>query len=541
MDENAILQLKNDCRQYATGGDRRALPALKKLRALGEQKEDPALLGFADYYTANYHHDRADYERARKYLVRSVHHLLRSNDYELLARAYNYFGVDASENGAFDIACSYFLNAMQFVSDREDSTARSLSLINLASLFSELGFHARARRYFRKGIHLMQRFTHDPFYARNMVIALSIEGMNLIALGEVSLAEQSLKKMRRLQEQADEASLLDAKPLLTVFETRLALEKNDRALVRTRSDEIVSFLRHDASPHISIDNTSDLLRSMLTRGFVEEAGAIADAVRPHILSGGVTYAMHLLAELQADYYERIRDNNALLQCLTEQNRLSRKLREEHKRLYRCSIEMIRLVGELKGEERKVSRENRALRVEAETDALTGIPNRYALEREVWNAFEEAYGTGTHFGVGLLDINNFKQYNDSHGHAAGDQCLVLLGKVLQKLSLDEDLFCARYGGDEFLILYRNMSDEEIAGKTGALADALSAMLLPAHARTPDRHLTVSQGICNDIPGKKMKPWDFLSAADAALYALKKKQGAHKNKNVYLLRKLPDTYR
>ena len=541
MPDDRLTQLKNECKQLATTGDKRALPALKNLKGLAEQTNDTTLFGFAEYYYANYYHDRADYEKARKHLVRAVRYLLRGNDRELLARAYNYFGVDASENGAFDIAYSYYLGALQFVEDRDDSTAKSLAFINLACMFSELGYHARATRFFRKGIRLMEQFINDPFYTRNMVIALSVEGLNMIALGEVSSAEKTLRRMRRIYEGAGDTELLDAKILFAVFEARLALETNDRKLVRQKAGEIVSALRSDASPHVSIDNTYELFHAMMKHGFVREAGQITEAIKPHVESGGVTYARNLLTELQADYYERTGNKAALMACLSEQNKLLLRMQAERKVLCRYSIDMIQLVTELKAEERLVRKENLRLRVEAETDALTGVPNRYAMEREIEVAFEQAYAGKTRFGVGLLDINDFKTYNDTYGHEAGDACLVLLGKALKTLAEDERVFCARFGGDEFLIVYRNMTDEEIREKTGVLSDALSDIRLPLQKKTRKQRLTVSQGICNDIPGKKSRPWDYLSSADAALYTLKNKRTKAEASDLFLLRNLPDTYR
>ena len=541
MNAEQLEQLKNDCRQFVTTGDRRALSALKKLRSFAKATKDPALFGFAEYYAANYDHDRGTYESARKHLVLAVRHLLRSNDRELLARAYNYFGVDAAENGALDIACSYYMAALRCVEDRKESTAKGLALLNLSNLFSKMGYFARARRYFRKGMRLIQQTPSDPFYVRNMIVALASDGLNSIAMGEVANAEKTFRKMRRIYDGTEATQLLDAKMLCDVFETRLALELGDLAFVKTQAKALSDALEHDLSPHTSLDDFSELLRTMMRRGFLKEAGRIVASIRPRVISGGVIYTMHLLAELRADYYERIGNKEALTACLEEQNLLLLRMQAEQKKLYRHSIDMVRLVGELREEEQAVRRENRRLQEEAETDALTGVPNRYAIEREMGAAFENAYGTKTRLGVGLLDINDFKKYNDSFGHAAGDACLVLLGRALKKLAARENFFCARYGGDEFLIIYRNMTDDEIKSKAKELSDALSSMKITLRNKTINYRLTISQGVCNDIPVKKAKPWDYLSAADAALYELKHNRTASLEDDALLLRTLPDVYR
>ena len=64
------------------------------------------------------------------------------------------------------------------------------------------------------------------------------------------------------------------------------------------------------------------------------------------------------------------------------------------------------------------------------------------------------------GVELMDIDFFKEYNDHYGHLAGDQCLKAIAGVLRKQQVPGKIFCARYGGDEFMILYTGMTVEKI---------------------------------------------------------------------------------
>ena len=64
------------------------------------------------------------------------------------------------------------------------------------------------------------------------------------------------------------------------------------------------------------------------------------------------------------------------------------------------------------------------------------------------------------GVELMDIDFFKEYNDHYGHLAGDQCLKAIAGVLQRYRFRDRYFCARYGGDEFMILYTGMTVEKI---------------------------------------------------------------------------------
>ena len=312
-------------------------------------------------------------------------------------------------------------------------------------------------------------------------------------------------------------------------------------LFREKTEELTQALKCDSSPLASIDDMSVLLQAMMKRGFVREAGRIATVIRPRVDAGGVTYARHLLAGLLADYYEKTGNAKELTACLKEQHRLFLRMQEAQVPLYRHSIDFLHLVRVLREEEQAVRRENRQLQIKAETDTLTGLPNRYAIEREMNASFEDAYRKKERIGVGLLDINGFKHFNDTYGHEAGDNCLRLLGKALKAFETEENVFCARYGGDEFFVIYRGLTDDEIGRKAQTLSQMLSSMKLTLHNRTIRRRVSVSQGICNDIPAEKTKPWDYLSAADAALYALKNRQKEGEENRMIRIRNLPDTYR
>lgn len=88
--------------------------------------------------------------------------------------------------------------------------------------------------------------------------------------------------------------------------------------------------------------------------------------------------------------------------------------------------------------------------EARTDGLTGLMNRRAFDRATDELYAEWQNKSQSFSIGLIDIDHFKQINDTYGHQAGDEVLVQLGKLLaEKLP---DAYCvARYGGEEFAIL------------------------------------------------------------------------------------------
>ncbi|WLD58101.1 GGDEF domain-containing protein [Salinispirillum sp. LH 10-3-1] len=104
---------------------------------------------------------------------------------------------------------------------------------------------------------------------------------------------------------------------------------------------------------------------------------------------------------------------------------------------------LQLVLEVRQRERVESR----LRYQAEKDALTGLDNRYQFHQRIEDDFTQARQTGAPLSVMMLDIDHFKQINDTHGHLAGDRVLQEIARLCQEEIRATDLVC-RYGGEEF---------------------------------------------------------------------------------------------
>lgn len=154
---------------------------------------------------------------------------------------------------------------------------------------------------------------------------------------------------------------------------------------------------------------------------------------------------------------------------------------------------------------------RKMRLLANTDMLTELPNRRAFFEEV----EEHLSHSDDCIVALLDLDGFKPVNDSLGHFAGDQLLVEIAARLRKQT-DDAMFVARLGGDEFAILFRGQGDMQMASAkaTGILA----ALAVPLTIDGNRVSVTASIGLAR-FPPDGATATELLTAADAALYNAK----------------------
>lgn len=145
-----------------------------------------------------------------------------------------------------------------------------------------------------------------------------------------------------------------------------------------------------------------------------------------------------------------------------------------------------------------------------TDALTAIPNRRAYDQKLTEEFSRAKRTGAPLALMMIDIDNFKQYNDTFGHPAGDTALQSVARVLQS-SLRPYDFLARYGGEEFAII---LPATDLAD---AILVAERVRSLVASSEFPHRKFTISLGVARLDPEAGLKA--LVLAADNGLYRAK----------------------
>lgn len=148
------------------------------------------------------------------------------------------------------------------------------------------------------------------------------------------------------------------------------------------------------------------------------------------------------------------------------------------------------------------------------DPLTGLPNRTLFAERLADIVRAA-GPGDRVGVCYLDLDGFKQTNDTHGHDIGDQLLVAVAERIAECAAARGHLAARMGGDEFVILAANASADQLA----TLAEATLATIARPVSIGPHRlRVSASLGVV-DRPAYRAKLPEILKAADVTLYRAK----------------------
>jgi diguanylate cyclase (GGDEF)-like protein len=152
-------------------------------------------------------------------------------------------------------------------------------------------------------------------------------------------------------------------------------------------------------------------------------------------------------------------------------------------------------------------------VRAATDALTGLPNNRAARDTIKRLVAHASRTVSPLSALLLDLDHFKQINDTFGHGKGDDVLAAVGATL-RTTLRESDFVARYGGEEFVILLPSTPREDAQ----VVAEKVRAAISQIRVAGVERAITISIGVAS-LPDDAGDAATLLRIADRALYSAK----------------------
>jgi len=152
-----------------------------------------------------------------------------------------------------------------------------------------------------------------------------------------------------------------------------------------------------------------------------------------------------------------------------------------------------------------------------TDPLTGLANRRRLMAELEREVRRSSRLGRRFAVAMLDVDHFKNFNDTFGHPAGDELLKRLAKALQDLVRDVDT-AARYGGEEFLVILAEARAGEAERVAERIRVRLSEEQFEPQGGAAAVGATVSIGLA-EFPADGTSPEALIAAADQALYRAK----------------------
>ena len=180
-----------------------------------------------------------------------------------------------------------------------------------------------------------------------------------------------------------------------------------------------------------------------------------------------------------------------------------------------------------GQEARVAERTRALEVAndelkriAMLDGLTHIANRRRFDAVLLQEWRRCLREHQPMSLLMLDVDDFKAYNDEYGHPAGDRVLISIAALCESETQRPTDMAARYGGEEFAIILSNTNAAGALSVAEAIAAAVRRAAIPHRRATAEAVVTVSIGVATCYPDVQKTPETLVSVADEALYAAKR---------------------
>ena len=173
----------------------------------------------------------------------------------------------------------------------------------------------------------------------------------------------------------------------------------------------------------------------------------------------------------------------------------------------------------KENEQKLLAMNETLQRLSFLDGLTGIANRRYFDQLLDQEFRRACREKKCLSMIMIDIDYFKDYNDTYGHQKGDECLKQMANIFRTVLLRPADFVARYGGEEFAVVLPNTGIKGAMAIACAIKKKLFAENICHINSKAASYVTVSMGVGSLLPGKTAELSSFIGDVDKALYRAK----------------------
>ena len=482
---------------------------------IAEKTNDRELLGFLYFYKGEAYYVHNHIKFMFECMTKAIPYLSETEQWELLSRAYNLIAITSINRGNAPVAVDYYLASLECAREHNLRLDECRIHINLGYLYMQNEIYQEANEHFIAAYDIYQKSPDREKQLGRLIMIYSNLASCYILQGKMDSAGEYVQ---RLNEQCKPyfknmdyvyVGCMEARYYNNCGETGIRDQ-----IIRELLDRIENPDKFEGPlPILDLfDDLYSLCELTFEMGKYDICAQITAKLEPVIENTDIVNLERKLLALKLQYYKSQNDMENYKNAAVRFYELIMIMEEESRNMI---ANMIKIRTSLE----QIKKQNAFLVKKSETDALTGLANRYRLTEHSQTLMDEAFHEQVPYAIEILDIDYFKEYNDNYGHQAGDACIKQVAKQLKQMQ-NRHIFCARYGGDEFIIIYKGLSKNEVLSRSQNLKSKITDLGIRHDYSKNASIVTISQGICIAVPAEINRGWDFLHQADNYLYQVKK---------------------
>lgn len=475
-----------------------------------------AIFGIGYYYFAEYYWNEDDNEKTMYCLGECTKCFRMVGMYEFLARSYNMMGAVSVHQDNLIVALNYYYTGLQYAEKYGLQYEHAMLDTNIGYILVRMRRYREAAERYEHALKLYEQSEDSYHYIFNLALVMTYSGICYLKLQYPDRAFALWDKLEKLQQEFPDRIFPEIDIL--IFQAECVAAHGTRDKLCECMDGILERLRGTKDIGKVGDcllNIAELLWKFQEYERLDEFFRIIDArgLEKQLMLAMDLYSYRSTLLLHENRTEEYLQLTRSYFAAFEQDR------QNNRQLTARVIELRDKLKSMTKEREQILAYNRHLENIALYDSMTNLANRTFLNEYTSEKFGEAQRENKLLGVELLDIDSFKKYNDTYGHLMGDVCIEAVADILRSVC-SEKVFCSRYGGDEFMIIYSGLSVEEIRQTVEEIQQRVRALAIPHRTSECSNILTVSQGVFVRRPEEMDREWDFNAQADIALYHAKR---------------------
>lgn len=496
----------------------RVLEYCHKIIELADETGDEDALGFAYFYIGEVEYLTNSIDEMFDSMLNALRYLGNSGQWYLAARVYNVMGITSVSRGNTVAAMEYYMSGLYICEEHDVKSVQSSIELNLGYLHLDAGVYKEAEEYFLKAYN---EYVRTPAEKRRnetlTMIYTNLATCNLLA-DELDKAKEYIGRLKdECQASFGNMDYIYVECLEVRFH-HICGDYESR-------DKIINDVKRRLSGNVLImdifDDIYDFCNLMIEIDRLDVLQEIIERLDEPIKKTQINNLKRKFLTLKIKLYMKNGDKEACDGALISFFELSEKLEKDKQKMIASILHVRNSVDKMEDKQRVLEAEKLKLLEMSETDQLTGIANRYRLVQYAQASLERCKRERIPLSYEVLDIDYFKQYNDTYGHQVGDECIKAVAGILSDIQNDS-IFAARYGGDKFVVIYVGMSVVEVVRTAEVLKRRVQELGSVYKGTGVDVGVTISQGICHCIPEEDSKDRDYLYSADIMLYNVKRKK-------------------